>query len=176
MRVCVREREGKAHKAEFQIILINNTMSSVSLQLSRKLSERRVRGEVLRQRLLAFPKCLQVLIFKHTMFIHVYFWTKWVWNICMVCLWEHIYAYELTEIMEIRSSKRNFLINYLSKFWFTNSNFSVSNIKSVRLPFFMNQIIELIYSLVITNLRLEFVKEFSWKCIYFYADGALFFI
>lgn len=69
----MREREGKAHKAEFQIILINNTMSSVSLQLSRKLSERRVRGEVLRQRLLAFPKCLQVLIFKHTMFIHVYF-------------------------------------------------------------------------------------------------------
>lgn len=73
--------------------------------------------------------------------------------------YENVCIYGLTEIMEIRSNKRNFLINYWSKFHFTSSNFSVWNIKSVNLTFFINQIIQLVYSLIIiTTLRPEFVK------------------
>lgn len=69
-RVCVRGRESTQGRVP-DYLNKENIMSSFSLQLSRKLPESRVRGGVLRQKLLAFPKPMQVLIFKYMMFIHV---------------------------------------------------------------------------------------------------------
>lgn len=84
--------------------------------------------------------------------------------------------YGLTEIVEITSCKINFLINYLSKFHFSSPNFSIWKIKSGTLPFFVNQISELVcYLIIITTLRLEFIEQFSWKFIYYYAVCASFF-
>lgn len=69
-RVC--EREGETpHKAVPDYLNKENIMSSFSLQLFRKLPESRMRGGFLRQRLLAFPKPIQVLVFKYMIFTHV---------------------------------------------------------------------------------------------------------
>lgn len=71
--LCERERERECTEGRVPDYLKKHNMMSVfSLpEIPRELPESRVRGGVLRQKLLAFPKPIDALNLKHRVFIHV---------------------------------------------------------------------------------------------------------